>query len=158
MYSYLSLTRYEILYFMDCWSGFHSLILYVEEKTPTMTEKRARSDLRKNIILKWWYYKALIITVDTTRWLDPWKYKYEYHLNRNYYSESIEYIWKRCSLDVICLKKKFLTTSSFLRHCFHRQKPITVKPSCKLWPDKADHTNEEVMRAATCGEKVTEEG
>lgn len=37
----------------------------------------------------------------------------------------------------------------------HSQKPITVKPNRKLWPD---HTNEEVMRAATCGEKVTEEG
>lgn len=40
----------------------------------------------------------------------------------------------------------------------HCRKPKIVKPSSKLWPDKADHTNEEVMRADTCGEKVTEKG
>ena len=72
----------------------------------------------------------------------------------------MKYIWKTCDLELTCPRKILhnhirWASRDTAAHC---QKPITVKPTRKLWPDKADHTNEEGMRAATCGEKVTEEG
>lgn len=67
---------------------------------------------------------------------------------------------KSCGLEVKCLQKiphghVHQASRDTAIHC---QKPITVTANRKLWPDEVDHTNEEVMRAATCGEKVTEEG
>lgn len=67
---------------------------------------------------------------------------------------------KCCGLEVKCLQRIPHSHVHWTSRdtAIHRQKPITVKVNRKLWQDEADHTNEEVMRAATCGEKVTEEG
>lgn len=59
-------------------------------------------------------------------------------------------MWKKGAIVKECLQE----------YCYIVcvRKPLTVTANQKLRPRTAGHTNEEVTRAATCGEKVTEEG